>query len=67
MENKKNKNATNMGYAIIVTVILVIVAVFINLAIAPDSDETAIGEIIGIFNLVAIIYFGKTILDKLDK
>ena len=67
MENKKNKNATNMAYAIIVTVILVIVAVFINLAIAPDSDETAIGEIIGIFNLVAIIYFGKTILDKLDK
>lgn len=67
MENKKNKNATNMGYAIIVTVILVIVAVFINLAIAPDSDETAIGEIIGIFNLAAIIYFGKTILDKLDK
>ena len=67
MENKKNKNATNMGYAIIVTVILVIVAVFINLAIAPDSDETAIGEIIGIFYLVAIIYFGKTILDKLDK
>lgn len=67
MANKENKNAANMGYAIIVTVILVIVAVFINLAIAPDSDETAIGEIIGIFNLAAIIYFGKTILDKLDK
>lgn len=60
-------NKSNLGYAIIVTVILVIVAVFINIALSPDSEETFIGEIIGIFNLVAIIYFGKTILDKLDK
>ena len=63
------KSTSNLGYAVIVTVILVIVAVFIGIAVSPDSDEGIpfLGEILAIFNLIAIIYFGKTILDKLDK
>ena len=68
MDNKENKNAANMGYAIIITIILVIVAVFIWMAVVGVAGEWVdFGAIIGIFNLIVIIYFGKTILDKFDK
>lgn len=66
---KKNKNAANLGWAIFITVIAVMVGIFIAGATASDAAEglALIGVAIGSFNLVAIIYFGKTILDKLGR
>lgn len=62
------KSTSNLGYAIIMAVGVVILSVFVWAVVIEIAGEWVdFGAIIGIFNLIAIIYFGKTILDKLDK
>lgn len=73
VENKEVKReetraVANMGYAIIMTVGVVILSVFVWAAAIEIAGEWVdFGAIIGIFNLISIIYFGKMILSKLDK
>lgn len=68
LKKEETRNAANMGYAIIMTVGVVILSVFMwAIVIGIAGEWVDFGAVIGIFNLVAIIYFGKTILDKLDK
>lgn len=68
VKREETRAVANMGYAIIMTVGVVILSVFVWAVVIGIAGEWVdFGAIIGIFNLISIIYFGKMILSKLDK